>query len=82
MKHGAVDAADEDVAPGRYRKKARSRLAQAPNDVIAALATRREGKIEVRHPDDAVVGADNKVYANTAPGRRRRLSLCNARQTG
>jgi hypothetical protein len=53
----------EEVEPGRYRKRARSRLVQVPEGVIAVLAT-KEGKIEVRHPDYVVIGVENEVYAN------------------
>ncbi len=54
----------EEVGPGRYRKKARSRLVQVPVGVVAVLAT-REGEIEVRHPDYVVIGVENEVYANS-----------------
>lgn len=54
----------EETAPGRYRKKARSRLVRVPEGVVAVLTT-REGEIEVRHPDYVVIGTENEVYANS-----------------
>lgn len=54
----------EQTTPGRYRKKAHSRLVQVPPGAVAVLVT-REGEIEVRHPDYVVIGADNEVYANS-----------------
>ena len=65
IKKDIFAATYEEAEPGRYRKKARSRLIQVPEGVIAVLAT-REGEIEVRHPDYMVIGADNEVYANSA----------------
>lgn len=55
----------EEVAPGLYRKKGRSRLVQVPAGVEVVLIT-REGQIQVRHPDYIVIGSRNEVYANTA----------------
>ena len=55
----------EEAAPGQYRKKARSRLVQVPEGLVAVLAT-REGEIEVRHPDYVAIGAEGEVYANAA----------------
>lgn len=55
----------EEVAPGRFRKTARSRLVQVPEGVTAILAT-KEGELEVRHPDFVVIGAEGEVYANSA----------------
>ncbi|MDD3518863.1 MAG: hypothetical protein PHQ14_10985 [Chromatiales bacterium] len=55
----------QEVAPGRYRKIARSRLVQVPPGVVAVLAT-REGDLEVTHPDYVVIGAEGEVYANSA----------------
>jgi hypothetical protein len=55
----------EETVPDRYRKKARSRLVQVPEGVVAVLTT-REGEIEVRHPDYVAIGAENEVYANSA----------------
>jgi hypothetical protein len=55
----------EEVAPGRFRKKARSRLVQVPAGVTAILAT-REGELAVRHPDYVAIGAEGEVYANAA----------------
>jgi hypothetical protein len=65
IKRAILAATYEEVAPGRYRKKARSRLVQVPVGVVAVLAT-REGEIEVRHPDYVAIGAENEVYANAA----------------
>lgn len=65
IKKDIFSATYEEVAPGRYRKKARSRLVQVPVGVVAVLVT-REGEIEVQHPDYVVIGADNEVYANAA----------------
>jgi len=65
IKKSIFAATYEEVAPGRYRKKARSRLVQVPKGVVAVLAT-REGEIEVRHPDYVAIGAENEVYANAA----------------
>lgn len=53
-----------EVAPGRYRKIAPSRLVQVPPAAVALLVT-REGEITVRHPDYVVVGAEGEVYANS-----------------
>jgi hypothetical protein len=53
----------EQVEPGRYRKTARSRLAQVPEGVTAVVQT-KEGEITVEHPDYVVVGARGEVYAN------------------
>jgi hypothetical protein len=55
----------EEVAPGRFRKTARSRLVQVPEGVTAVLAT-KEGELEVRHPDYVAIGAEGEVYANSA----------------
>ncbi len=55
----------EVVAPGRYRKTARSRLIRVPEDVTAVLAT-KEGELAVRHPDFLVIGVEGEVYANSA----------------
>lgn len=65
IKKSIFAATYEEAAPGRYRKKARSRLVQVPEGVVAVLAT-REGEIEVRHPDYVAIGAENEVYANSA----------------
>jgi len=65
IKKNIFAATYEEVAPGRYRKKARSRLVQVPKGVVAVLAT-REGEIEVRHPDYVAIGAEGEVYANAA----------------
>ena len=65
IKRAILAATYEEVAPGRYRKKARSRLVQVPEGVVAVLAT-REGEIEVRHPDYVAIGAEGEVYANAA----------------
>lgn len=65
IKKNIFAATHEEVAPGRYRKKARSRLVQVPKGVVAVLTT-REGEIEVRHPDYVAIGAENEVYANLA----------------
>ena len=65
IKKNIFAATYEEVAPGRYRKKTRSRLVQVPKGVVAALTT-REGEIEVRHPDYVAIGAENEVYANSA----------------
>lgn len=65
IKRNIFSATYEITGPGRYHKKARSRLVQVPPGVVAVLAT-REGEIEVRHPDYVVIGADNEVYANSA----------------
>lgn len=64
IKKDIFAATYEEIAPGRYRKKARSCLVQVPEGVVAVLAT-REGEIEVRHPDYVVIGAENEVYANS-----------------
>lgn len=55
----------EEAEPGRYRKKSVSRLVQVPVGTVAVLDT-KEGRIEVRHPDYVVIGAENEVYANSA----------------
>jgi hypothetical protein len=55
----------EEVAPGRFRKTARSRLVQVPEGVVALLQT-KEGELEVRHPDYVAIGAEGEVYANSA----------------
>ncbi len=55
----------EEVAPGRFRKTARSRLVQVPEGMVARLAT-QEGELEVRYPDYVVIGAQGEVYANSA----------------
>jgi hypothetical protein len=65
IKKDIFAATYEEAAPGRYRKKARSRLVQVPEGVVAVLAT-KEGEIDVRHPDYVVIGTENEVYANSA----------------
>jgi len=65
IKKSIFAATYEEAEPGRYRKKARSRLVQVPRGVVAVLAT-REGEIEVRHPDYVAIGTENEVYANAA----------------
>lgn len=65
IKKDIFNAIYEETAPGRYRKKAPSRLVQVPKGVEVVLIT-REGRVEVRHPDYIVIGSQNEVYANTA----------------
>ena len=65
IKRAIFAATYEEAGPDRYRKKARSRLVQVPEGVVAVLVT-REGEIEVRHPDYVAIGAENEVYANAA----------------
>jgi len=55
----------DEVAPGRFRKTARSRLVQVPEAVTAILAT-KEGELEVKYPDYVAIGAEGEVYANSA----------------
>jgi len=55
----------EEVAPGRFRKTARSRLVQVPEGVTAVLAT-KEGELAVHYPDYVAIGAEGEVYANSA----------------
>jgi hypothetical protein len=64
----------EEVAPGRYRKSARSRLIQVPQGFVAVLAT-LEGEIEVAHPDYIAIGPDNEVYANALAWVRTHLDF-------
>jgi hypothetical protein len=63
IKRVIFDETYEHVGEERYRKKARSRLVQVPEGVVAILKT-KEGDIEVRHPDFVVIGAQDEVYAN------------------
>lgn len=55
----------EEVAPGRFRKTARTRLVQVPEGATAMLAT-KEGELAVRHPDYVAIGVEGEVYANAA----------------
>lgn len=64
----------EGVAPGRYRKAARSRLVQVPPGVLACVAS-PEGELLVRHPDYVAIGAAGEVYANAADWVAENLSF-------
>lgn len=63
IKIDVFEATYQQVAPGRFRKSAVSRLVQVPPGVLAVLVT-REGELKVAHPDYVVIGADDEVYAN------------------
>jgi hypothetical protein len=63
IKQAGFVANDEPVAPGRSRKTTRSRLVQNPPGMKARQGIRK-GKIEVRHFDSVVSGADNEISAN------------------
>ena len=65
IKKDIFNATYEEAGPGRYRKKARSRLVQVPKGIEVTLIT-REGRSVVRYPDYIVIGSQNEVYANTA----------------
>jgi hypothetical protein len=65
IKQPVFAATDEAAAPGRFRKPTRSQLVQMPPGVEATRGSRK-GKIEVRHPDYVISGADNEIYANAA----------------
>jgi len=53
----------DEVAPGRFRKKAVTKLVQVPPGVLVKVET-LEGNLEVVHPDYLVVGVKGEVYAN------------------
>ncbi|MGE4560267.1 MAG: hypothetical protein AB7E77_08700 [Desulfobulbus sp.] len=65
IKQAIFAATYEETAPGRYRKKTRSRLVRVPPGVVAVLVT-PEGEIEVRYPDYVVIGVADELYANAA----------------
>jgi hypothetical protein len=53
-----------EVAPGRYRKSAVTRVVQIPPSVVVELET-LEGREIVEHPDYIAIGISNEVYANS-----------------
>ena len=76
IKKSIFDKTYEELAPGRYRKSAHSRLIQVPEGVTAMLAT-KEGDVEVRHPDYVVIGVEGEVYANSADWVAENLEFVN-----
>ena len=55
----------EKTPSGEFRKTKTIRLVQVPENSIATLL-RRDGEMEVRHPDYVVIGTTNEVYAMSA----------------
>jgi hypothetical protein len=74
IKKEIFTATYEEVTAGHYRKTARSRLVQVPEEVIAVLVT-KEGRIEVQHPDYVAIGKENEVYGNSAQWVKENLLL-------